>query len=464
MINKFVNSFKPVYDNTVDAWVPEVWANESIAILLENMVIANLVHTDFKNEIAQHGDVVNTRKPSTFSGKRKGINDNVTIQDASATNIAVKLDQHLHVSFLIRDGEESKSFQSLVAEYLNPAVVAIAQSIDKILLGQAIQFKENLGGGLGRMASVGSKESLLDLRNVMNKNKAHATGRNLILTPDMETELLKDDAFTDADRVGDEGTAMREASLGQKAGFSTFMSQNNLTSPKPTNGTSDTNTSQAEVKGSLTVNVDSVSGMAASQYIVVTGDDRPRRIVSISTLAVTIETALEADVADNAVVQIINAATIDQAAGYAIGYDGFIEMDSADIVASTSELYTGMHLEISGYWYTVIDTEDISGPGHLRVQLDRPLEAAIADDAAVYYYPHGDYGFAFHRNAISFVSRPLAKPKDGTGALSAVVDYDGVGIRVVITYDGDKQGHLVTVDVLCGVKVLDTDLGGLLYN
>jgi len=37
-------------------------------------------------------------------------------------------------------------------------------------------------------------------------------------------------------------------------------------------------------------------------------------------------------------------------------------------------------------------------------------------------------------------------------------------LRVTITYDGEKQGHLVTVDILCGVKVLNTDLGGVIFG
>ena len=35
------------------------------------MVIANLVHRDFENEIRQFGDVVHTRRPGTFQIRRK---------------------------------------------------------------------------------------------------------------------------------------------------------------------------------------------------------------------------------------------------------------------------------------------------------------------------------------------------------------------------------------------------------
>lgn len=71
---------------------------------------------DFEPIVASFGDVVNTRRPGEFQAKRKTPADSVTVQDATSTNVQVPLDQHLHVSFLIKDGEESKAFKDLVNE------------------------------------------------------------------------------------------------------------------------------------------------------------------------------------------------------------------------------------------------------------------------------------------------------------------------------------------------------------
>ena len=109
--------------------------------------------------------------------------------------------------------------------------------------------------------------------------------------------------------------------------------------------------------------------------------------------------------------------------------------------------------------YTIIGVNALVG-----VTLDRPLDAAISDGDAVCIGPAGSYNFAFHRNAIALVSRPLALPRRGAGALSAVAEHDGIAIRVTITYDGRRQGHLVTVDFLCGVKTLDSRLGAVMLG
>jgi hypothetical protein len=92
------------FDNDVSAFNVQLWAQESLALLLENMVLGMLVHRDFDNVIAKYGDTVNTRKPGTFKSIRKTNADAVTIQNATATNIPVKLNQQIHVSYLIKDG------------------------------------------------------------------------------------------------------------------------------------------------------------------------------------------------------------------------------------------------------------------------------------------------------------------------------------------------------------------------
>ena len=128
-------SWQPVFANDNDAMIPEIWAQEALMILEANMVAANLVYRDFENEVASFGDTVNAHRPGSFVANRKVDGDAVTNQDASTTNVPVKLDQHLHVSFMIYDGEESKSFKDLVELYLKPALIAQSQGLDQVVLG-----------------------------------------------------------------------------------------------------------------------------------------------------------------------------------------------------------------------------------------------------------------------------------------------------------------------------------------
>ncbi len=118
-----------ITDANNDAFIPELWANEGLAILEENMVMANLVSRDFESEVKNYGDVVNTRRPGTFTISRKADGDTLVPETAAASNVPVRLDQWFYKNFVIKDGEASLSFQDLVDVYLLPAMqVSIALS------------------------------------------------------------------------------------------------------------------------------------------------------------------------------------------------------------------------------------------------------------------------------------------------------------------------------------------------
>ena len=61
---------------------------------------------------------------------------------------------------------------------------------------------------------------------------------------------------------------------------------------------------------------------------------------------------------------------------------------------------------------------------------------------------------AFHRDAIVLASRPLPPVPDGMGARSAVMNEDGIAVRVIWAYNAAYLGIQVTLDVLYGVAEL----------
>lgn len=448
--------FYAVYENSLTAFVPQHWANESVAILLENMVAANLVHRDFEMEFAKYGDVVNTRKPAEFSAKRKTNADSVTVQDASATNIAVPLDQHVHVSFLIKDGEETKSFKSLVDEYLRPAAIAMARSIDQIVLGQVYQFLDNSAGTLAGLTTSNGPTYITDTRKVMNNNKAPMENRHLILTTTTESKLLQNAIFIQANTVGDQGGAMAEATLGRKFGFDIWLDQNmSSVSAQTLTATASVLNGGNITKGStvLTLTDDATTPTRVGAWITINGI--PYRSNASGATSVTIDApGLREDVAGTEAVKVQNFCEVNNGAGYAAGYAKDITIDGA--AAASLQVGQLVTFENTATRYTVIQRTATT------MLLDRPLVAAIVDNDDVNFGPSGEYNFALHRNCLSLVVRPLNLPRAGTGAVAGLASFNGVAMRTTITYDGNKQGHLVTLDFLAGIKVLDTALGAVM--
>jgi hypothetical protein len=437
---------------------------ESLMILVENMVAGNLVYRDFENELANYGDVVNTRRPADFTAKRKTNADNVVIQDAVATNIPVKLDQHVHTSFLIRDGEESKSFKSLVDEFLYPATLAQARFIDQLVLAQYAQFLDYIAGGIGTLTTTNAKGAILGLRQLFNTNKAGVMNRNLVLNPLTETILLNLDIFTQAQQVGDQGEALQNATLGRKLGWDMWMDQNMpIVTATNTTVTGAVNNAAGYPAGTKVMTVDGFSAaIPANSWFTVAGDDTPQRVVSTvggaTPTSITFKPGLRTAVLDNAVITRYSPGAVNNAAGYPAGYAKEITVDGFTVAPQVGQAIT-IGTTTTSTIYTVMAVNGLVG-----ITLDKPLTDAIADNDAINLGPAGAFNFAFLREAIALVVRPLATPRKGTGALSAVTNWNGLSMRTTITYDGNKQGHLVTLDMLCGIAVLDPKLGGVLIG
>jgi hypothetical protein len=462
-----MNLYPLCYANDNDALIPELWANESLAILEENMVMANLVHRDFSPLVASYGDVVNTRRPGEFSTKRKAQSDAVVSQDAASTNVQVPLDQHIYQTFTIKDEEASLSFKELISYYMEPAAMQLARGVDRILTGQVHRFFTNNSGKLAGMTSSNAKDYILETREDMNVNKAYPNGRNLVVSPQAETEMLKTELFIAANQRGDGGTALEEARLGRVLGFDTFMDQN-VVYRALLNADTDTLNHTAGATAGDTGNkacTNASVNITDGSFVWFTGDQQPQ-VVSAHTgtgpiTGITLVDAYKYDVSANAVGYAFLPATI--GATYAIGYDKGITLNTitANKLPVVGQLFatgTGVNRKT----YTIIEVDSVNTTSVI-VWLDRPLEVAVTAADKGFPGPHGSMCMAFHRDALALVSRPLALPSNSLGVQAAVGSYNDLAMRVAMQYDISNQGTVVTLDMLCGVALLDVNLGAVLY-
>ena len=60
----------------------------------------------------------------------------------------------------------------------------------------------------------------------------------------------------------------------------------------------------------------------------------------------------------------------------------------------------------------------------------------------------------FQKNAMVLATRPLPPAPDNAGVVQTVMDEDGMGLRVTMSYNPDHLGVQITVDVLYGVAEL----------
>lgn len=274
---------------------PDIIAREALMVLRNNAVMANLVHRDYSDEFAAVGDTITIRKPATFVANEYD-GSKITVQDATETGVAVKIDKHLDVSFSVTSKEMALDIADFSKQFLVPAMQAFADKVDKYLIGLEASATNRVAHAEGAIAPA----DVIAARKFLTQNAAPLADRRFVVGATAEADLLNSELFVSAEKVGDEGTALREASLGRKFGLDCYVDQN-----------------------------------------------------------------------------IGNA-------------DGYVP------------------------------------------------------------------SIAFHKNAMALVTRPLALPQGA--AKAAIVNYDGFGLRVVYGYDMNTKKDTVSIDMICGVKLLDQNL------
>jgi hypothetical protein len=97
---------------------------------------------------------------------------------------------------------------------------------------------------------------------------------------------------------------------------------------------------------------------------------------------------------------------------------------------------------------------------------------AVSNAIAVSFYPSAKVGWvdnsvvtilnthaanlAFHKNAFAMVTRQLALPMGNPN--SNYINYNGIGLRVVMGYDMQTKTDIVSIDCLCGFKTMIPEL------
>jgi hypothetical protein len=211
---------------------PSIIAKEAMMQLRANCVMAGLVHRDYSDEfVAGVGDTVTIRKPAAFEAKEFNRSTGIEIQDATEGSETVCLDKLLDVSFEVTSEQLTMDIADFSSQLLQPAMQSFAQKIDLYLLGlyKDVPYATGTAG-----TTPDDISDITNARMVLNENLVPMISRRLVIDPEAENAFLQIAAFHEADKVGDNGTALREASLGRKFGFDIYTDQNVLTHTKGT--------------------------------------------------------------------------------------------------------------------------------------------------------------------------------------------------------------------------------------
>jgi len=200
---------------------PQIIAQEALAILRNQLVMAELVHTDYANEFVKVGDTITVRKPATLVAN--DFAGSITSQDLTETGVTVTLNKFKDVSVALTSKQESLELRDFARQVIEPAMVALAQQIDSDLaqyaIANAVGSVEETSATPQNLASIAGLGKALDIA------KAPLQDRHLVMSPEHKYRYALTDVLTKVNYAGSNET-LREAMLGKVYGMQTYMDQN----------------------------------------------------------------------------------------------------------------------------------------------------------------------------------------------------------------------------------------------
>lgn len=201
-------------------FIPQVWANRALDVLRSNIVLARTVTKDTDYEPAFVGKTLNVPYPGTFTAADKAADTAATAQTpSSGTSVAVTLNKHKYVDFIVEDVARAQSSNELLDRYVAPAAQALAEALEDDLFALYTNYAT-----LGTSGTSLTAATVLNARKALNDAQAPVNGRSIVMSTKDEVALLGDSTLSNYFAFG-QNAAVAEGSIGRLYGFDLFVSQ-----------------------------------------------------------------------------------------------------------------------------------------------------------------------------------------------------------------------------------------------
>src|SRR6204780_1124527 len=200
-------------------------AVDALPALVSNLVMGNLVNRDYEPTLANAGDTVNVPIPPTLVANNIAEGGTVQTQNPNLGNAQIVLNTHVEATFQIPDVTKVLAVPDLLKLYMQPAVVAIAESIETSILNLYASFSSNAPVGTGGTtiveATVDSAETALFAAKV-----PPSANKYLVVDSNTYSALRQIPRFSEFNSAGEAGLrALVDGAVGKMKDFYIFRSQ-----------------------------------------------------------------------------------------------------------------------------------------------------------------------------------------------------------------------------------------------
>jgi len=367
-------------------------AREALPILRDNLVAPRLFYNDYSKEFAKKGDTIKVTRPVEFSVDE--FDGSINIQEIVEDFVMLKIDKIADVSFAATEKELSLSIEDFKNQYLQSAMLAIAEKINNDGL-EMYKWVPYFVGASG--TTPGTLEDFALANKMLNLNRAPVSPRNGVWGPEATAEFQQLDSLVEVDKAGS-NLALREGQIGRVFGINNYMSQ--------------------AVKLHTAGGFSALADVTAAATVVSAASD------ATTNLAYT-------------PVELTSAAGVSTA-----------KLLKGDLLKLEDD---------SGNTYnvTVIEDTAVAVAGVVTAKVHPAIIADDLTDTAV-TFPDVTTGaheanLVFNPKAFAFVTRPLHVPSN---ANSYVTSFEGLSLRVTQAYDIDTKVETISIDILYGYAPL----------
>jgi len=200
-------------------------AAEALPALVGNLIMGNLVNRNYEPVLSQAGDTVNVPIAPTLAANNIAEGGEVTTQNPSLANAQIVLNNHVEATFLVPDVTKSLAVPDLLLTYLQPAVVAIAEKIERDLLNLYAGFTTNTPVGTPGVAPT---EAVIDAAEtaLFAAKVPPAQNKYLVVDAEAYSALRQNPRFSEFRTAGEAGvSALINGMVGKLKDFFVFRSQ-----------------------------------------------------------------------------------------------------------------------------------------------------------------------------------------------------------------------------------------------
>ena len=200
-------------------------AADALPALVGNLVMGNLVNRDYEPVLAQAGDTVNIPIPPVLVANNIAEGGQVQPQNPSLGNAQIILNTHAEATFQIPDVTKVLAVPDLLKVYMQPAVVAIAESIETSLLSLYAGLTANTPVGTAGTAIV---EAVIDQAEseLFAAKVPPSEPKYLVVDANTYSQIRQIERFSEYETAGAAGLrALIEGSVGKIKDFFVLRSQ-----------------------------------------------------------------------------------------------------------------------------------------------------------------------------------------------------------------------------------------------